>query len=195
MFLSLQREQRRIYSEGINLVIEPGQTVAVLGATGAGKSTVINLIPRFYDVSAGRIKIDGSDLRIVKEDSLLTKIAIVPKRPSCFPERCAITSAMAIRQPVTMTSWRQPKRRRPMIHHVLFARLRYTHRATRREPLRRSKTAHRHCASPAHTPKILILDDSTSAVDVETETKIQDALEAQAFKHTSLSSPSGSARS
>ncbi len=54
--------------DGINLVVEPGQTVAILGATGAGKSTLINLVPRFYDVSTGRITIDGIDLRQVKED-------------------------------------------------------------------------------------------------------------------------------
>ncbi len=45
--------------EGINLTVEPGQTVAILGATGAGKSTLVNLVPRFYDVTAGQVLIDG----------------------------------------------------------------------------------------------------------------------------------------
>ena len=58
---------------------EPGQTVAILGATGAGKSTLINLVPRFYDVSSGRVTIDGMDVRQLQEDSLLAQIGIVPQ--------------------------------------------------------------------------------------------------------------------
>jgi len=64
--------------DAVNFVAEPGKTVAILGATGAGKSTLVNLIPRSYDVSLGRITIDGLDIREVTEDSLLSKIAIVP---------------------------------------------------------------------------------------------------------------------
>ncbi len=55
--------------DGINLVIEPGQSVAILGATGTGKSTLINLVPRFYDVTSGRILIDGLDVRHITQDS------------------------------------------------------------------------------------------------------------------------------
>ena len=54
--------------DGINLVAEPGQTVAILGATGAGKSTLINLVPRFYDASGGRVLIDGQDVRQIQQD-------------------------------------------------------------------------------------------------------------------------------
>ena len=68
----------------INLVVEPGQTVAILGATGAGKSTLVNLVPRFYDVTAGRILIDGLDIREVTQDSLLAQIAIVPQETILF---------------------------------------------------------------------------------------------------------------
>jgi ATP-binding cassette subfamily B multidrug efflux pump len=68
----------------INLVVEPGQTVAILGATGTGKSTLINLVPRFYDVTEGRITIDGMDVRKIKQDSLLSHIAIVPQESVLF---------------------------------------------------------------------------------------------------------------
>jgi len=62
--------------EEINLVVEPGQTVAILGETGSGKSTLTNLIPRFYDVTSGRVTIDGFDVRDVTLASLRSQVAI-----------------------------------------------------------------------------------------------------------------------
>ena len=70
--------------KGVDLVAEPGQTVAILGATGAGKSTLIDLVPRFYDTSSGRVLIDGKDVRQIKEDSLLAHIGIVPQESVLF---------------------------------------------------------------------------------------------------------------
>ena len=70
--------------EDINLIVEPGQTVAILGSTGAGKSTLVNLVPRFYDVSSGRILLDGVDIRQIKQDSLLAQIGIVPQETVLF---------------------------------------------------------------------------------------------------------------
>lgn len=63
--------------KGVDLVAEPGQTVAIVGPTGAGKTTIINLIPRFYDVTGGRVLIDGHDVRSVTQDSLRQQIGIV----------------------------------------------------------------------------------------------------------------------
>src|SRR5512136_2561170 len=70
--------------EGINLTAKPGQTVAVLGATGAGKSTLIDLVPRFYDASSGRVLIDDMDIRQVQQDSVLAHIGIVPQDTVLF---------------------------------------------------------------------------------------------------------------
>ncbi|MFN2169764.1 MAG: ABC transporter ATP-binding protein, partial [Anaerolineae bacterium] len=70
--------------EDVDLAVEPGQTVAFLGATGAGKSTLVNLVPRFYDVSGGRIMVDGLDIRRVQQDSLLQQIAVVPQETVLF---------------------------------------------------------------------------------------------------------------
>jgi ATP-binding cassette subfamily B protein len=70
--------------QDVNLIAEPGETVAILGATGAGKSTLINLVPRFYDVSAGRILLDGKDIRQIKQDSLLAFVAVVPQDTVLF---------------------------------------------------------------------------------------------------------------
>ena len=64
--------------EGINLVAEPGKTIAILGATGAGKSSLVNLVPRFYDASSGQVAVDGMDVRHIRSESLLGQIGIVP---------------------------------------------------------------------------------------------------------------------
>ncbi|MBN1902613.1 ABC transporter ATP-binding protein [Candidatus Sumerlaeota bacterium] len=70
--------------EDINLVVKPGQTVAILGATGSGKSSLVNLVPRFYDVSKGSVSIDGVDVHKVRQDSLLEQIAMVPQETTLF---------------------------------------------------------------------------------------------------------------
>ncbi len=70
--------------QNINLVAEPGDTVAILGATGAGKSTLIQLIPRFYDVTAGRITLDGVDIREIRQGSLRSQIGIALQESLLF---------------------------------------------------------------------------------------------------------------
>jgi ATP-binding cassette subfamily B protein/subfamily B ATP-binding cassette protein MsbA len=70
--------------EGINLTVEPGQTVALVGSTGAGKTTVASLIPRFYDVTAGSVTVDGVDVREVTRHSLRSQIAFVLQEPFLF---------------------------------------------------------------------------------------------------------------
>ncbi|HEY4752190.1 MAG TPA: ATP-binding cassette domain-containing protein, partial [Candidatus Limnocylindrales bacterium] len=69
---------------GIDLVAEPGQVVAILGPTGSGKSTLVNLIGRFYDVTGGRVTIDGVDIRDVTRNSLLEAVTPVLQQPSLF---------------------------------------------------------------------------------------------------------------
>src|SRR5690606_9938542 len=68
----------------VSFAAKPGQTVAILGATGSGKSSVINLIPRFYDVTGGRILIDGFDVRDVTIESLRRQIGIVLQETNLF---------------------------------------------------------------------------------------------------------------
>jgi len=70
--------------KGISFVAEPGQTVALLGSTGAGKSSVINLIPRFYDATGGQVLVDGHDLRDVTLESLRSQIGIVLQETNLF---------------------------------------------------------------------------------------------------------------
>jgi ATP-binding cassette subfamily B protein len=70
---------------GISFVAEPGQTTAFIGSTGSGKSTLINLIPRFYDVSEGEILIDGVDIRRLRQRDLRSAIGYVPQKGILLP--------------------------------------------------------------------------------------------------------------
>ncbi|MFL5674576.1 MAG: ABC transporter ATP-binding protein [Chloroflexota bacterium] len=69
---------------GISLVVEPGVTTAIVGSTGSGKTTLINLIPRFYDVTAGQLDIDGVDVRALDRDDLWSRIGLIPQKAFLF---------------------------------------------------------------------------------------------------------------
>jgi ATP-binding cassette subfamily B multidrug efflux pump len=173
--------------ENINLIVEPGQTVAILGSTGAGKSTLVNLVPRFYDVSAGRILLDGVDIRQLKQDALLSQIGIVPQETVLFSG----TVGDNIRYGVPAASDEDViAAAKAAQAHDFIAELSQgygTHVEERGTNLSGGQKQRIAIARALLTnPKILILDDSTSSVDVETETKIQDALETNLRKHTTL---------
>jgi ATP-binding cassette subfamily B multidrug efflux pump len=173
--------------QDVSFVAEPGETVAILGATGSGKSTLINLVPRFYDVSSGRILIDGVDIHQIKEDSLLSQIGIVPQdsilfsgtvrdnirygRPDASDDKVIAAAKVAQAHDFIME--------RPMGYDspVEARGTNFSGGQKQRIAIARAILIH---------PKILILDDSTSAVDVETETLIQDALNEKTYQHTSL---------
>ncbi|MCL2735697.1 MAG: ABC transporter ATP-binding protein/permease [Propionibacteriaceae bacterium] len=69
---------------GITFTMEPGQTTAIIGATGAGKTTLVNLVPRLYDATEGTVSLDGVDVRDIDEELLWSKIGLVPQRPYLF---------------------------------------------------------------------------------------------------------------
>jgi ATP-binding cassette subfamily B protein len=173
--------------DGISLVIEPGATVAFLGSTGAGKSTLVNLVPRFYDVSSGRILIDGIDIRRLKQDSLLAQIGVVPQETVLFsgtvrdnirygvpdaPDGQVIAAAKTAQAHEFITALTNG-----YDTHVEERGTNFSGGQKQRLAIARALLTR---------PKILILDDSTSAVDVETETRIQDALEEQVDRRTTL---------
>lgn len=171
----------------IDLTVEPGQTVAILGATGAGKTSLVHLVPRFYDVSAGSVRIDGVDVRDVTHTSLLQQIAIVPQETILF--------AGSVRENI---GYGAPDARETDI--VAAARAAEAHDFIERLPqgydtrveergvnLSGGQKQRIAIARALLTrPRILILDDSTSAVDVDTETRIQAALAQRAFQQTTL---------
>ncbi|MCX6572295.1 MAG: ABC transporter ATP-binding protein [Candidatus Aminicenantes bacterium] len=164
--------------EGINLTVEPGQTVAILGATGAGKSTLINLIPRFYDVSEGRVLIDGVDIRQVRQDSLLAQVGIVPQETVLFSG--TVRDNIRYGRPEAGDEEVVAAAKAAQAHEfILDLEAGYdTHVEERGVNLSGGQKQRIAIARALLIrPSILILDDSTSSVDVETETKIQEALD------------------
>lgn len=173
--------------EDVTLVAEPGQTVAILGATGAGKSTLINLVPRFYDVTEGRLLIDGMDVRQLKQDSLLSQIGIVPQETILFSG--TVRDNIRYGVPDADEAAVVAAARAAQAHNFIVELPNGydTHIEERGVNLSGGQKQRIAIARALLTqPRILILDDSTSAVDVETETKIQDALEQEMGHHTTL---------
>jgi ATP-binding cassette subfamily B protein len=163
---------------GISLTAEPGQRVAILGATGSGKSTLINLIPRFYDVTEGRILIDGVDIRKVRQDSLLAHIGIVPQETVLFSG--TIRDNIRYGRPDATDEEVVTAAKAAQAHEfILELPDGYdTHVEERGTNLSGGQKQRIAIARAMLTnPSILILDDSTSSVDVETETKIQSAVD------------------
>ena len=173
--------------EGINLTAEPGETVAILGATGAGKSTLVNLVPRFYDASAGRVLIDGADVRQLRQDSLLAHIGIVPQETVLFSG--TVRDNIRYGRPDASDEEVIAAARAAQAHDfVLELPQGYdAHVEERGVNLSGGQKQRLAIARALLTrPKILILDDSTSSVDVETETRIQEALESVMHNRTSF---------
>ena len=173
--------------QGINLVAEPGQTVAILGATGAGKSTLINLVPRFYDASAGRVLIDGVDVRQIANDSLLAHVGIVPQESILFSG--TVRDNIRYGHPEASDEQVVTAARAAQAHDFIMemSKAYDSHVEARGANLSGGQKQRIAIARALLLdPCILILDDSTSSVDVETETKIQDALEQVMHSHTSF---------
>jgi ATP-binding cassette subfamily B protein len=164
--------------KGVNLTAEPGQMVAILGATGAGKTSLINLIPRFYDVSNGRVSVDGIDIRQLQHDSLVSQVGIVPQETVLFSG--TVRDNIRYGRPEASDQEVERAARAAQAHEfILQLPQGYdTHVEERGVNLSGGQKQRIAIARALiMQPKILLLDDSTSSVDVETETKIQDALE------------------
>jgi len=159
--------------EDICTRIEPGKTTAVLGATGSGKSSLVNLIPRFYDASTGSVCIDSRDVRTLKGSSILEHVSVVPQdtvlfsgtvrdnirygRPEATEEEVVAAATAAQAHEFIMHMPRQYDT------HVEERGSNLSGGQKQRIAIARALVC---------KPSILILDDATSAVDVETETKI-----------------------
>jgi ATP-binding cassette, subfamily B, multidrug efflux pump len=163
--------------EGISLEAEAGRTVAILGATGSGKSTLVNLIPRFYEPATGTVSVDGLDLREIGEYSLLGRIGIVPQETILFSG--SVRDNIRFGRPEASQAEVEEAARAAQAHDFILRLPRgYDTRIEERGVNLSGGQKQRIAIARAIVtrPGILILDDATSAVDVETETRIQAAL-------------------
>ena len=162
----------------VSFVAEPGETVAILGATGSGKSTLIHLIPRFYDVTEGQITLDGDDLRDLDIHSLRQNIAIALQEAVLFGGTIAENIAYGrpdatekqIRGAATLAQAADFIEELPDAYDTVVGQRGVTLSGGQRQRIAIARAL-------LVKPKVLILDDSTSAVDIETEIRLQDALD------------------
>jgi ATP-binding cassette subfamily B protein len=162
----------------VNLVAEPGQEVAILGATGSGKSSLVHLIPRFYDVTMGRITLDGVDVRDIPLDALRTQVGMALQEAVLFSG--TIRDNIRYGRPDASDEQVVAAARAAQAHDFITAFPDgYDTLVGQRGANLSGGQKQRIAIARALLvrPKILILDDSTSAVDVETEIKIQAALD------------------
>ena len=164
--------------KNLNFVAEPGQTVAILGQTGAGKSSIIALIPRFYDVADGAVLIDGNDVRELTLDSLRSQIGIVLQETTLFSG--TIRDNIAYGNPDASLENVISVAKAAQAHDFILEQPNgYDTEVGERGVGLSGGQKQRIAIARALllNPRILIMDDSTSSVDAETEYKIQEALE------------------
>ena len=163
--------------KNINLHIKPGEKIAIVGPTGSGKTTLVYLLARFYDVTSGSISIDGIDIRKVKQDSLRRQIAFVPQDTFLF--RGTIMDNIRIGKPDATDDEVIDVCRRLGIHEFIM-RLPKGYHTDAGEAGRKLSTGERQLISFARAmlkdPPILVLDEALSAVDPKTEYMIKYAI-------------------
>ncbi len=173
--------------KNVSFVAEPGQTIALLGATGSGKSSIINLIPRFYDVTRGTVTIDGVDVRDVALDSLRSQIGLVLQETTLFTG--TIRDNIAYGRPeATMDEIVVAAEAAEAHDFVTEFAAGYDTQVGGRGVTLSGGQKQRIAIARALLldPRILILDDSTSSVDVDTEYRIQQALDKLMLSRTSF---------
>jgi ATP-binding cassette subfamily B multidrug efflux pump len=164
--------------KGISFRAEPGQTVALLGTTGAGKTSLVHLIPRFYDVGAGRVLVDGHDVRELEQETLRRQIGIALQEVVLFSG--TIRDNIRYGHPQATDDEVIAAAKMAQAHEFIlsFPEGYDTQLGQRGVNLSGGQKQRIAIARALLVqPAILILDDSTSSVDVETESKIQAALE------------------
>jgi ATP-binding cassette subfamily B multidrug efflux pump len=162
----------------ISFVAEPGETVAILGATGSGKSTLIHLIPRFYDASSGRVTFDGIDVRDLDIHALRSNVAVALQEAVLFSgtigdniryghrdatDEEVMAAARAAQADAFIEAF-------PEKYETVIGQRGITLSGGQRQRVAIARAL-------LARPKVLILDDSTSALDIETEIRLQDSLD------------------
>jgi ATP-binding cassette subfamily B protein len=173
--------------DDIDLTIEPGETVAFVGATGAGKSTMAKLVTRFYDPTAGRVLIDGYDLRTVTMKSLRSQLGVVPQEPFLFAGTIRDNISFARPGAPDDAVWEA-------VHTVglteLIARLPFGLDTVVHERGQSLSSGERQLIALARAfmaqPRVLVLDEATSNLDLQSETMIEAALDVLLQQRTAV---------
>jgi len=172
----------------ITFQAEPGQVIALLGSTGSGKTSVVNLLLRFYDPTGGQIRIDGEDLTDYTRTGLRRQIGIVEQEPFLFSRSLRDNIAYGVSRPVSQEEV-EAAARAAAIHEIittfpegyntLVGEKGVTLSGGQRQRIAIARTL-------LKDPRILILDDATSSVDTETEEQIRTALEGLMHNRTTF---------
>jgi ATP-binding cassette subfamily B protein len=161
----------------VSFVIEPGETVAIVGHTGAGKTTIISLLMRLYDIQKGAIRIDGVDIRQMDLTDLRRRFSVVLQDPFLFSSTIENNIRLG-------SSWISDEQVAAAAESVNVADFIRTLPHGFQEPVQErgstlstgQKQLISFARALAHDPEILILDEATSSVDTETELRVRDAL-------------------
>jgi subfamily B ATP-binding cassette protein MsbA len=171
------RAQGRVTLDGVNIAVRAGQMLAIVGRSGAGKTTLVNLIPRFYDVTGGAIRIDGRDIRDVTLASLRSQIGIVTQETVLFDDTIAFNIAYG--RPAATREEIEAAARAAHAHEFIVL-LDRGYDTTIGERGQRLSGGQRQRLAIARAllrdSPILILDEATSSLDPEAEMLVQDAL-------------------
>ncbi len=170
----------------VSFTIEPGESAALVGATGAGKSTIVNLIFRFYDVSVGQVLVDGVDVRDYDKESLRRQMSLVLQDVFIFSG--SVARNIRLGEEIPMERVRASAR--AVNAHRFIEALEDGYETEQRERGSTLSAGQRQLLSFARAlafdPSVLVLDEATSNVDTETERLIQDAIETLTRDRTSI---------
>src|SRR5262249_28454530 len=181
------RDQAQEAVRGVTLTIAPGETVALVGQTGAGKSTLVKLIARFYDATAGQVRVDGVDVRDFDLASYRRQLGVVPQEPYLFPG--TIRDAIAYGRPEATDAEAQSAARRvgaiEMISRLPGG---FEHEVAERG--RNLSAGQRQLIALARAylvdPAILLLDEATAALDLAAEAAVIRATEQLMARRTTV---------
>ena len=175
---------------GISFTAEPGQTVAIIGATGSGKSTLVDLVPRFQDATSGRVLVDGRDVRDYRLDELRTAIGYVPQRAYLFTGTVASNTAYPALEPGPREMERVERAVATAQSADFVAAMEGGYEAAINQGGTNLSGGQRQRLSIARAlardPRILIFDDSFSALDYATDRSLRDALAQRSPRATTL---------
>jgi ATP-binding cassette subfamily B protein len=163
---------------GVSFTVPAGRTIALVGHTGAGKSTIVKLLARFYDPTGGRITVDGNDLRDITVTSLRRQLGIVPQEGFLFAG--SVRENIAFGRPGAGDDEVRAAAEAVGAHEFILA-LPEGYETNVQERGARLSIGQRQLVAFARAlladPRILILDEATSSVDIPTEARIEEALE------------------